>query len=137
LCDEALAGRAGLQCLDAESGSVQWGIGTDASIKNRAVTAGKVCLAAVSVTGQLYLVDWDAGRMHWIYTAPAVAEGVVYAGAKKGYGAYDLQTGARLWYCELEKQDNWSCYASPQVCGAVLIALVPRKELVALDRGSG
>ena len=148
LCDEGLAGRAGLQCLDAESGEVQWEISTDASIKNSAGQAGDGCLAAVSVTGRLYLVDWNAGRMRWeadlpdfperwIYTAPAAADGVVYAGGKKGYGAYNIETGVRQWYSELDPHDNWSCYASPQVCGNLLIVLVQRRGLVALDRASG
>ena len=148
LCDEGLAGRAGLQCLDAESGEAQWEILTDASVKNSAVPAGEGCLAAVSVTGRLYLIDWDAGRVRWevdlpdfperwIYTSPAAADGTVYAGGKKGYGAYDLETGVRQWYRELDSSDNWSCYASPQVCGNLLIALIQRRGLVALDRASG
>lgn len=148
LCDEDLAGRAGLACLDAESGEVAWQISTDASIKNCAVSAGDGCLAAVSITGRLYLVDGNAGCVQWeadlpgfperwIYTAPAVADGVVYAGARKGYGAYSIETGDLQWYSEMESEDNWSCYARPQVYGDLVITLVPRRALVALSRQSG
>jgi len=145
--DEGLGERAGLQCLDADSGAVLWDISTHASVKNGAVCAGEEGLAAISVSGRLYRVDWR-GRVlwevdlpefpvRWVHMAPAVADGVVYAGAKQGYGAYDLETGRALWYSELEDHEYWPCYASPQVYGHLLIVLVPRRGLLALDCRSG
>ena len=52
-------------------------------------------------------------------------------------GAYNLITGARQWYAEIEGGDGWPCYASPRVFGDLLILLVQRRGLMALDRRNG
>lgn len=104
---------------------------------------------AVSVTGRIATFDPEtgAGRWRadlpghpdrWVYASPAVADGVVYAGGKAGYGAYDLETGGQLWYARpSDSSDAWSCFASPVVVGDLLVLLVQRRGLVALDRASG
>ena len=68
---------------------------------------------------------------------PSIDGGTVYAGGKSGYGAYDLTTAEQRWYTSLEGGDGWPCYASPQVCGDLLILLVQRRGLMALDRHNG
>jgi outer membrane protein assembly factor BamB len=146
--DEELKGGAGLQCLEADSGRTRWRVRTDASPKNSPVPTREGDCAVLSGTGRVYLIDGAGGGIRWqadlpgyperwIYTAPAVADEAVYAGGKSGYGAYRLATGERLWYAPLEGSDNWSCYASPCVYQDLLIALVQRRGLVAMDRRSG
>ena len=147
LRDEGWPGRAGVCCLDAASGDMVWHAETDAAVKNSVAVDGGVC-AAVSVTGRVHLMDaasgattWEAdlpeypGR--WVYTSPVIADGTVYAGARAGYAAFDLASGRRLWHTVNADSDNWACYASPQVSGDLLLLLIQRRGLVALDRETG
>ena len=154
LGDEGYPPQGGVACLQAETGRLLWQTCTDASVKNSVAvspsggTGDDDPCAAISVTGRLYALSvpsgdilWEAdlpghpGR--WIYTSPAVADGHVYAGAKAGYGAYSLKTGEREWYAEIDHNDSWSCYASPQVHEDLLVVLVQRHGVVALHRHSG
>ena len=156
LQDEDHRGRAGVYCVDADTGKRNWQVRTDASVKNSVAAEEKGRCAAVSVTGRVYCLDSKSGEVlwqaelpgypdRWIYTSPAVADETVYAGAKSGYGAYDLRTGAQQWYTALEGAvdladpigDHWACYASPQVYQDLLIVLVQRRGLLALSREDG
>jgi len=148
LRDEENGGKAGVICLNADSGETRWRMATDASVKNEVALAGEGACAALAITGRLYLMEGREGRIRWqvdlpgyperwLYTAPVAAEGVVYAGGKGGYGAYREENGEELWYAPLESSDNWSCYAKPRIYGDLLIALVQRRGLLALDRHSG
>jgi outer membrane protein assembly factor BamB len=85
----------------------------------------------------LWHADLPGYPERWIYTSPTIADGTVYVGAKAGYAAYDLGTGARQWYTKIDNSDAWSCYAGPQVYRDLLIVLVQRRGLIALDRQSG
>ncbi len=147
LRDEGWPVQAGVCCLDAASGDLVWHSGTDAAVKNSVAVNGDAC-AAVSVTGRVHLMDavsggstWEADLPEyperWVYTAPVIADGTVYAGAKAGYAAFDLASGRRLWHTVNEDRDNWACFASPQVSGDLLLLLVQRRGLVALDRATG
>ena len=147
LRDEGWPVQAGVCCLDAASGEMVWHTGTDAAVKNSVAVDGGAC-AAVSITGRVHLLDagsgattWEADLPEyperWIYSAPVIADGTVYAGEKAGYAAFDLQSGRRLWHTVNPDGDNWACYASPQVSGDLLILLVQRRGLVALDRATG
>jgi len=147
LRDEENGGRAGVICLNASSGETRWRAATDASVKNEVALAGEEACAVLAVTGRLYLIEgegcirWQVDLPgypeRWLYTAPVAAEGVVYAGGKGGYGAYREENGEELWYAPLASSDNWSCYAKPHIYGDLLIALVQRRGLLALDRHSG
>lgn len=148
LRDEENGGGAGVICLSAASGKTRWRTATDASVKNEVALAGEGACAVLAVTGRLYLLEGEEGGIRWqadlpgyperwLYTAPVAAEGVVYAGGKGGYGAYREENGEELWYAPLESSDNWSCYAKPRIYGDLLIALVQRRGLLALDRHSG
>ena len=147
IIDEEGQGRQGISCLNARNGRRRWHISTDASIKNSAAISDGRC-AAVSVTGRVYVMDtarggctWQADLPghpeRWVYTAPAIADGTVYVGARSGYGAYDLESGARKWYREIEATDAWSCYASPQIYEDLVVLLISRRGLLALDRKTG
>ena len=156
LQDEDHRGRAGVYRIDADTGKRKWQVRTDASVKNSVATEANGRCAAVSVTGRVYCLDSESGEVlwhaelpgfpdRWIYASPAIADETVYAGAKSGYGAYDLRTGAQQWYTAFEGVvdladpigDNWACYASPQVYQELLIVLVQRKGLLALSRDDG
>lgn len=156
LADEGVPAQNGVACLDAGSGAQSWRVSTDTAVKNSvaipppsaAADYGTDLCAAVSVAGRLYVVETESGRVRWkadlpgyperwIYASPVIAGRMVYAGGKSGYGAYDLTTGEQRWYTSLEGGDGWPCYASPQVCGDLLILLVQRRGLMALDRHNG
>ena len=156
LADEGHPAQSGVACVDARNGALSWHMVTETSVKNSvAVTPpaesvddeSDLC-AAVSVAGRVYVIETGSGRIRWqadlpgfperwIYASPVIDGETVYAGGKAGIGAYDLNTGAQKWYAEIEGGDGWPCYASPQVCGDLLIVLVQRRGLLALDRRNG
>ncbi len=147
LRDEGDPGRSGICCVEARTGDLVWHARTVAAVKNSAAVDGSVC-AAVSVTGRVYALEVASGEVlwqadlpgypeRWIYTSPVIGDGRVYAGAKAGYAAYDLKTGGQQWYTPVEGSDNWACYASPQICGNLLLLFVQRRGLMALDRETG
>jgi len=147
LWDEEHSGRQGVLCLNAETGSVRWRLVTDASIKNSVAASDGRCVA-VSITGRVYVVEIDSGKLlwqvdlpgypeRWVYTSPAIGDGIVYAGARSGYGAYDIETGEQRWYAKIEGTDAWSSYASPQLCENLVLLLISRRGLLALNRDTG
>ena len=154
--DDSSRGRQGVYSIDAEAGEERWGLITDASVKNSVAVDQRGIGAAVSIAGQVYGFEVGSGAvvwrqklpMHperWVYTRPALADGIVYAGAKAGYGAYDLGTGEQLWYSPLTPHrgfsdrvgEGWGNYGSPQVYDDMLILLLNARALVALDRRNG
>ena len=147
LRDEGYPARNGVCCIEVGSGDLVWQARTDATVKNSVAVADGIC-GAVSVTGRVYALEEASGRLlwhanlpgypdRWVYTSPVIADGTLYAGAKAGYAAFDLKTGEQQWYVPVEDSDNWSCYASPQVYEDLLLLLVQRRGLMALDRQSG
>ena len=147
LRDEGYPARNGVCCIEVSSGDLVWHARTDATVKNSVAVDDGIC-AAVSVTGRVHALEEASGRLlwhanlpgypdRWVYTSPVIADGSLYAGAKAGYAAFDLKTGEQQWYVPIEDSDNWSCYASPQVYEDLLLLLVQRRGLMALDRQSG
>ena len=148
LRDEGPGKSGGVECLDAGSGEPRWHFGTDASVKNSAAVDGEGRCAFVSATGRVWVVDALSGSAHWqadlpgypdrwIHVAPVVAAGMVYAGAKAGYGAYDLGTGQQQWYTPLDTLDAFPFCASPLVWEDLLIVLQQGRGLLALQRSNG
>lgn len=155
LADEGYPGQNGVACIDARSGALLWRASTDTAVKNSAAITlasgsadGTDLCVAVSVAGRLYAIETQSGQLRWsadlpgfperwIYASPAIDGEAVYAGGKAGIGAYNLKTGAQAWYTRIEGGDGWPCYASPRVFGDLLILLVQRRGLMALDRHSG
>lgn len=147
LWDEGYPTSNGVCCIEVGSGDLVWHARTDATVKNSVAVDDGIC-AAVSVTGRVYALEEASGCLvwhanlpgypeRWIYTSPVIADGTLYAGAKAGYAAFDLKTGEQKWYAPVEDSDNWACYANPQVYEDLLILLVQRRGLMALDRQSG
>ncbi len=148
LRDENLRQGPGIRCLDAASGAMQWEFATAEAIKNKVAAGTRGYCAVLSAPGRLYVLEAASGALRWqrelphyperwIYTAPVLDEEAVYAGAKMGYGAFDLETGETRWYTPLEANDYHACFATPHLVGAFLVALVPGRGLVALDRKTG
>ena len=147
LRDEGYPACNGVCCIEVGSGDLVWHTRTDATVKNSVAVADGIC-GAVSVTGRVYALEEASGHLlwqanlpgypeRWIYTSPVIADGTLYAGVKASYAAFDLKTGEQQWYVPIEDSDNWSCYASPQVYEDLLLLLVQRRGLMALDRQSG
>ena len=147
LRDEGYPACNGVCCIEVGSGDLVWQARTDATVKNSVAVADGIC-GAVSVTGRVYALEEASGHLlwhanlpgypdRWVYTSPVIADGTLYAGAKAGYAAFELKTGEQQWYVPIEDSDNWSCYASPQVYEDLLLLLVQRRGLMALDRQSG
>ena len=147
LRDEGYPACNGVCCIEVGSGDLVWHARTDATVKNSVAVADGIC-AAVSVTGRVHALEQASGHLlwqanlpgypeRWIYTSPVIADGTLYAGVKASYAAFDLKTGEQQWHVPIEDSDNWSCYASPQVYEDLLLLLVQRRGLMALDRQSG
>ena len=149
LSDEELDGGAGLLCLSAENGKERWRARTEASIKNRVgLNASGSRAAALSVCGRLHWLDTADGTVlwtadlpgypqRWLYTSPVSTGDAVYAGGKAGVGAFHSESGEVIWYKSLEDSDNWSCYASPVSFDNLLIMLLQRRGILALERNTG
>lgn len=154
LQDPIYQGSDGVCCLQSQTGEFQWHTPTDASVKNSIALNSsshseiRDRCAAVSITGRVFAMEATSGHLlwqadlpgypeRWIYTSPVIADDTVYVGAKAGYAAYSLKTGEQLWYVAIEGNDAWSCYASPAVYEDLLIVLVQRRGLLALNRRDG
>lgn len=147
---------SGLCRVDLDDGSIVWHCRTDSAIRNSAAAADGA-LFAMSDCGRLWSLEAGTGEVRWhadtpgfperwMAGSPAVADGVVYAGAKSGYGACDSRTGEQLWFRRFSGTldliadptgDKWGAWFTPIVWGQLLICLVPRRALTALDRESG
>ena len=147
---------SGVCRVDLDDGSIVWHCRTDSAIRN-SVAAEDGALFAMSNCGRLSGLDAATGKLlwqadtpgfpeRWMAGTPAVADGVAYAGAKSGYGAHDARTGEPLWFRRFSGTldliadptgDKWGAWFTPIVYGELLICLVPRRALTALDRKSG
>jgi len=154
--DDNLRGHAGVYSVDSTSGQRNWHAETDSSVKNSVAVDKSGVGVATSIAGRVHGFDTESGRMiwehdlprypgRWIYTKPAIADGVAYTGGKAGYGAYDVATGEQRWYTTLYTPigsgdpagDLWGAFPSPLVASNLLITLLAGRGIVALDRASG
>ena len=85
----------------------------------------------------LWTANLPGNPQRWLYTSPVSTGDAVYAGGKAGVGAFHAESGEVIWYKSLEGSDNWSCYASPVSFDNLLIMLLQRRGLLALERNSG
>ena len=154
--DDNLRGDAGVYAVDSKSGDRDWHIPTDTSIKNTVALNEEGIAVATSVAGRVHGIDAHSGQLawscdlprypgRWIYTAPVIADGMVYTGGKAGYGAYNVKTGEERWYTTLTTPvgsgdpvgDGWGSFPSPIVVGGLLITHLSGRGIVALDRANG
>jgi outer membrane protein assembly factor BamB/predicted phosphodiesterase len=157
LQSESHPGRNGVTSYQLESGEEQWHYATQAAIKNTCVAtdhdpsgaaSGALC-AALTVTGELHLMELQSGKrrwsvemnshpFRWVYSSPAFAGCRVLAGSKAGYGAYNLATGAQEWSFSPSDGDEWPSYIRPQIHENELgILSVQRSGFLALNMEDG
>ena len=159
LHSESNPGCDGVLCVDSRSGEERWRHATSAAVKHSCaiVTNSSDSLGAdspawcgaITVTGELRLLDMATGECawnvelpahphRWVYSAPAHSGELIIAGSKAGYGAYALDTGAQRWYSTPADDDNWPSYIRPEVYRDELcIVLVQRHGILALSMADG
>ena len=156
--DGHYGGESGLRCIDLTSGATRWHVYTDDNIQaSPEVDAAGTC-TVITPAGRLYCIDAMDGAIRWtadlpgfperwIYCSPVTGHqgksgaDVIYAGSNAGWGAFDGGTGANLWYHSfvgnapriIDKPSR----ARAMISGDLLIALIPKRGLVALDRKVG
>ena len=105
--DEDLKGESAVSALDANSGELLWKCPVRNSIKNAIAVDGGTVFAQ-DAEGYLYAIDAQTGKRKWdrkmnvaglpvLVDGLTAANGIVYAGSGKGFGAYNGKTGEPLW----------------------------------------
>ena len=146
--DPAAPARSGVVCVDDRTGDVVWRLETESEVGNRAAVDASGKLGAVaSVPGRIYAFDIASGEVawtanlpgypfRWLFPAPVIIGDTVIAGGKAGYGAWDLRSGASVWYRTLGRADQWPSYAGPAVWESLLILPVA-EGIEAVDARTG
>lgn len=145
--DHSGRGRQGVAAFDAGTGAQIWRTGTETSVRSAITLSGDLLLAQ-EVAGRLVALRAADGALVWerklrnyphrfLFTSPAVADGVVYAGGKGGLGAFRLEGGEDLWYVQPDPTDSWACYAGPLVVDRWVLLILYGYGLYAFDRASG
>ena len=154
--DEDDAANSGVCRVRQSDGSIVWNKTMDSAVRN-SVAVSEDGIYSLSFCGRLSRLDAATGDTvwqvdthgfpeRWMATSPTVADGVVYVGAKSGYGAHDIATGEELWFRRFTGTldlmadhigDKWAAYYKPMVFEDLLISLVSRRGLVAMRRGDG
>ena len=111
-------------CLDARDGSRIWQSSTGGSIKHAAAVSDGMAYAT-TITGNVLAFDTDTGERvweyqlgdpsaRWIFSAPLVAHGKVFAGASSHFAALNAKTGEPIWVRDDLRNTDWiSSYVSP------------------------
>lgn len=105
--DEDLRGEGAVFALDEQTGNVKWRYQVRNSIKNR-IGFENHTVFAQDAEGYLYAIDAQSGKLKWerkmnvdqlpsLIEGLAVANGKVFAGSGKGFGAYNTSTGEPVW----------------------------------------
>jgi len=133
------AGDGGVYALDAATGKQRWRAQTEGRVRaSPAVANGRVY--AASFDGRVYCFDLTTGALRWRYdtegvglrsgsygfdrrsiqSSPAVADGVVYVGARDGFlYAIDADSGTLRW--RVDHKVSW-VITSPAVSEHVVFA---------------
>jgi len=124
--------------LRASNGALLWHYETGSFVNGLAVTDGMVY--ATSQDHSIYALSASNGARLWsfatggpIYSAPAVANGVIYIGSDDTHGVYALnaRTGDELW------SGNGPVVSSPAVANGVVYVNSWYYEVYALDPRNG
>ena len=157
LQDEDDGRHSGVCRVRQADGAVVWRAQLDAAVRNSVAVSASGAVFAFSFCGGLWRLDALTGETiwrrdtqgfpeRWTATAPVLADGAVYVGAKSGYSAYDADTGEQIWHRPFTGTmdiladhigDKWGAYYTPIAYEDLLIILVSRRGLVALHRESG
>jgi outer membrane protein assembly factor BamB/3',5'-cyclic AMP phosphodiesterase CpdA len=155
LQDEDDGAESGI-CRVAADGGIVWHHRTESAVRNSVALADGGLFAA-SQNGQLLRLDSGSGEVvwsrdlwgfpqRWVATSPLVAEGAVFVGAKAGYCAFDAGTGELRWERRLSSTrdlmadpvgDKFGAYQSLLAFDDLVVALVPRRSVMALDTNTG
>ena len=133
------AGDGGVYALDAATGKQKWRAQTEGRVRaSPAIANGRVY--AASFDGRVYCLDLKTGAVRWRYdtegvglrsgsfgfdrrsiqSSPAVADGVVYVGARDGFlYAIDADKGSLRW--RVDHKISW-VITSPAVSEHVVFA---------------
>ncbi len=126
--DDDEAAGCGVTALDAATGKRRWRHPTRSSIRHAAACADG-CVHAVSITGEIISLSAADGSLQWrhqldnpskrwVYSAPLVAHGRVYAGVSSCFVALDATSGTVVWQRDDFGVDDWiSSYPSPAALG--------------------
>ena len=155
LQDEDDGAESGVCRFDA-NGNLVWHCRTESAVRN-SVAVGDGGLFASTQNGQLLRLDSASGEVvwrsnlwgfpqRWVATSPLVANGMVFIGAKAGYAAFDSATGELRWERRLSSTrdlmadpigDKFGAYHSLLPSEDLVVALVPRRSFMGLDRKTG
>ncbi|MBN1420157.1 MAG: PQQ-binding-like beta-propeller repeat protein [Planctomycetes bacterium] len=128
------AAASGVVALDAGTGEVAWRFRTAGQTWNAAAYAEGL-VVIVDQPGRVDAIDAATGRLvwtrelvapgdadlRWFKSAPAIADGIVYAGNNARIAALRLAGGEILW--QKRYAGDWICgYASPAVADGIVIA---------------
>jgi outer membrane protein assembly factor BamB len=79
-----------------------------------------------------------SGLARWIFSAPVVQDGTVYAGVGSSFAALDAATGDDIWAADEMGGDWISCLTSPAVGGnSVFMGVNWSNGLFAIDKRTG
>lgn len=146
--DEDNRGQAGVYALDAGTGAVRWHFPTATSVKHTVAVADGLVFAA-GVDGTIYGIEAATGTerwryslgdplQRWMFSAPVVLDGVVYAGVGPSFAALEAATGKELWHSKALGTDWISGLCSPAAdADRVYVPVNWSKGLSALDRKTG
>jgi outer membrane protein assembly factor BamB len=148
---ETVAGRGEIVAVDARTGRTQWQFPLDSAVRHSMRPAPDGAVVGLTVTGTVVSLDAASGELRWTRQlgdpwvrwclgAPAIAHGLVYAGAAGGFAALDVTSGALMWQRDDIARADWlSTWSSPAVADdVVLLALSnDHAHFVALDAITG
>jgi outer membrane protein assembly factor BamB/3',5'-cyclic AMP phosphodiesterase CpdA len=148
---ETDAGAGAIVAIDAATGRRHWRRPLEAAVRHSVRPGPDDTVVALTMTGAVVSLGASDGEVRWAgqlgdpwvrwcLGAPAVAHGLVYAGAAACFGAFDARSGALVWQRDDLASADWlSSWCSPAIAGdVVLLALSnDRAHFVALDAATG
>lgn len=150
--DRGAGDGGGVTALDLATGEVRWKHTTAFPVANAPAVDGDTVVVALS-NGELHAIALADGAPRWTanvadglsslastqWAAPAIANGLVYAGVPGRFAAFDLETGERRWAQERSPDYPWlGSRAAPVVAGGAVFAAFDRTSgLKAFDAATG
>jgi outer membrane protein assembly factor BamB len=151
--DFADGAAGGVVALDSATGETLWQARVGFSVRSAVAAAAGVVVFAAN-DGTVHAVDAASGDELWsytlaadvapawrsIYSAPVIADGVVFAGVRSELAALQLHTGQLLWsVVPIESPGYFASHATPVVAMGRLIVAFDRGDqgLMAFDTETG